>query len=272
MANSKIQLFVFGDQTENSVPELLGLLRTSKVFGLLADFFVRCSNALRNEISALNSVDQDQFPKFNTINELVDNYHQRCSHNDVITGVLVCLTQLGCFIRYVDIISQAGDLKTLGIVINTIDHRFMEATSHSYSSPDTVYVGLCTGLLSAAAIATSKSLTHLVTIAVNVVRICFRVGLMARRRAQQLEAQNCTRDSWSMLVANLCASEARSLIEASQKEQVCIHIMTGCRDLIVSNENIEPRGSIKGFLSVFSRTLFQINKHTLVLNQFLQLL
>lgn len=242
MANSKIQLYVFGDQTEISVPELLVLLRAAKVFGLLEAFFVRCSDALRSEISVLNSVDQEQFPKFNTINELVDNYYQRCSHNDVINGVLMCLTQLGCFIRYVDIVSQDDDVKTSSIVINTIDHRFMEATSHSYPSPDTVYVGLCTGLLSAAAIAISKSLTHLVTTAVNVVRICFRVGLVARRRALQLEAENGTSDSWSILVMNLSASEARSLVETSQKEQVCIHRMTECIDLTTSCEKLELRG------------------------------
>ncbi|UJR12997.1 hypothetical protein I4U23_000023 [Adineta vaga] len=175
--------------------QLYDLLRSAKVLRSLADFFTQSCNALKYEISLLNRLDRNQFPVFNTLSELIDNYYQFCAHNDTINGVLICLAQLGCFIR------------------------FMETTSSSYPSSDSIYVGLCTGLLSAAAIATSKSLTHLMTTAIDIVRICFKIGLVAKRRAKQLEPENCIKNTWSMLVTNLCSSEAQSMIDISQKEQ-----------------------------------------------------
>ncbi|CAF1473328.1 unnamed protein product [Adineta ricciae] len=195
MTNSKIQVFVFGDQTESSIYQLQDLLRSAKVLRPLADFFMQCCNALKCEISSLTSFEQDRFPAFNSINELVNNAYESCGHNDALNGILLCMAQLGCFIR------------------------LLETASDSHPSSDTVYIGLCTGLLSAAAVAASKSLTHLVTTAVAIVRVCFKIGLVAKRRAEHLEPEKCVKDTWSMLVTNLCATEAQSMISASQKEQ-----------------------------------------------------
>jgi hypothetical protein len=106
-------------------------------------------------------------------------------------------------------------------VINATDCRYTETTSSTYPSSDTVYVGLGTGLLPAAAIASSNSLIHLLTIATDIVCVCFRVGLEARCRAQQLERDTSFGNSWSVIVSDVSPSETQSSIDQFQNEQVC---------------------------------------------------
>ena len=99
MANSKLQILVFGDQTELSEHYLRRLLRDAKDSSLLSDFFRRCAHDLRKEISMLSREEQNQLPNFTTIHELVEYGCRKEFSDDVINGVLVCLSQLGSFIR-----------------------------------------------------------------------------------------------------------------------------------------------------------------------------
>jgi hypothetical protein len=104
-----------------------------------------------------------------------------------------------------------------------IDYRYAETTPHAYLSSDNAYVGLSTGLISAAAIACSKSLSQLLEVAVEVICVCFRAGLIARRRAQQLERETDAKNSWSTLVEGISSSEAKSSMEEVHQRQVCIY-------------------------------------------------
>lgn len=84
---------------------------------------------------------------------------------------------------------------------DTSSSAFEEQT-HTYISPhaDVRLVGLCTGLLAATAVASADSLTALIPLAVEAVRIAFRTGAHVGKVAQQIEGD--TRSlSWSTIVA-----------------------------------------------------------------------
>jgi Starter unit:ACP transacylase in aflatoxin biosynthesis len=83
--------------------------------------------------------------------------------------------------------------------------RCFEEQQHKYipssaSRSDVKLAGLCTGLIAASAVASADSLTALIPLAVEAVRIAFRTGAHVGRVAQQLECET-GRQSWSTLVA-----------------------------------------------------------------------
>ena len=93
-----------------------------------------------------------------------------------------------------------------------------EERTPSYISPnvDARLVGLCTGLLAATSIASADSLTALLPLAVEAVRIAFRIGAHVGRVAQQLEGERRS-SSWSTIVA-ADEKSAQSALDAVHKE------------------------------------------------------
>lgn len=84
----------------------------------------------------------------------------------------------------------------------------------------TVIVGLCTGSLAAAAVASSPSAATLTPLAVEAVRTAFRtglhVGIAARQVYQVVDNQEC----WSFLVPEISELEAGEAIDDFHKERV----------------------------------------------------
>jgi hypothetical protein len=70
---------------------------------------------------------------------------------------------------------------------------------------DTILVGLCTGLLSAAAVSASQSLLGLIPVALKIVRVAFRLGVKVQGTAQRLSSTHGakSKQSWSTLVVGL---------------------------------------------------------------------
>lgn len=62
-------------------------------------------------------------------------------------------------------------------------------------------MGLCVGELSAIAVSIAKSLTELIPLAVQSVRVAVRTGVAALTIRNDLEEQNNPRDSWAMSVS-----------------------------------------------------------------------
>lgn len=84
----------------------------------------------------------------------------------------------------------------------TIYNSYFDEHPSEYIMPsDTVIVGLCTGLLASAAVSASQSLLDLVSIALKVVRVAFRIGAKVDAAARRLSTDhdvNACR-SWSTL-------------------------------------------------------------------------
>src|SRR2546421_154637 len=101
----------------------------------------------------------------------------------------------------------------------THDSYFEESKiSYIPANTDARLLGLCTGLITATAVASANSLTALLPLAIESVRIAFRAGAHVGRTAQQLEAQ-FGRQSWSSLV-NADEKTAQAALDKFQKENI----------------------------------------------------
>lgn len=85
----------------------------------------------------------------------------------------------------------------------------------------TVALGLCTGLLAAAAVASSPALSALIPLGVEVVKIAFRTGLCTGTTAKSLELSQDKAASWSFIVTGTNDKEAQTTIDAFHHTKVC---------------------------------------------------
>ena len=95
-----------------------------------------------------------------------------------------------------------------------------EDFSESLNPSRTSIVGLCTGSLAAAAVASSPSPATLIPLAVEVVRIAFQTGLHVGATAGRVHRCVESRESWSYLVQEIGELEARQALEEFHKQQV----------------------------------------------------
>jgi len=85
----------------------------------------------------------------------------------------------------------------------------------------TCTVGFCTGLLAAAAVASSPALPALVPLAVEVVLIAFRTGLYAGVTAKSLEVSQGYTASWATAVTGTNDKDAQAAISDFHQQKVC---------------------------------------------------
>lgn len=86
---------------------------------------------------------------------------------------------------------------------------------------DTCVVGLCTGLLSAAAVTLAPTLTSLIPFAVQMVLIAFRIGLHVSEIGNSLhndEASKC----WTYVLPNANELTIRDTLKEFNTKQVCV--------------------------------------------------
>jgi iterative type I PKS product template protein len=99
-------------------------------------------------------------------------------------------------------------------------HSYFEENKIAYIPTNTNarLVGLCTGLITATAVASANSLTALLPLAIESIRIAFRTGAHVGRTAQQLECQ-AGRQSWSSIV-NADEKTAQAALDKFQNENI----------------------------------------------------
>ncbi|EXJ93814.1 hypothetical protein A1O1_02207 [Capronia coronata CBS 617.96] len=187
------EVYVFGDQTADCRAFF------TKVFArkddvLLQSFLERAGEAVRVE-NKTRSHPSNAVPNFSSVQDLVDRYYGGDAKDAAVESALVCISQFSHFIGA------------------------FEERRPSYIQPNTDarLVGLCTGLIAAAAIASSDSLTALVPLAVEAVRIAFRAGAHVGRVAQQIEGESKPQ-SWSTIVA-ADEKSAQAALDAFHKEK-----------------------------------------------------
>lgn len=73
---------------------------------------------------------------------------------------------------------------------------------------------MCTGLLAAAAVSCARSLSELIPLAIEAVRLSFRIGTCVGNARAALEHSSDAHSSWSTIVANTSEQEARDAIDA----------------------------------------------------------
>jgi iterative type I PKS product template protein len=80
-------------------------------------------------------------------------------------------------------------------------------------------VGLCTGLLAASVVASSKTLSDLMPLAVEAVRIAFRAGTCVGAAKDALEPAVNAKESWSTIVTGTSESAAKTAIASFHEER-----------------------------------------------------
>jgi Starter unit:ACP transacylase in aflatoxin biosynthesis len=116
--------------------------------------------------------------------------------------------------------------------------RCFEEQSRTYipssaSRPDVRLAGLCTGLIAASAVASADSLTALIPLAVEAVRIAFRTGAHVGRVAQQLECE-AGRRSWSTIVG-ADAKAVEAALSEFHEENVCAPVSICMQHFILAD-------------------------------------
>ncbi|RDW76453.1 uncharacterized protein DSM5745_06445 [Aspergillus mulundensis] len=188
MAN-KTQIILFGDLTCDAVTALRSLVNI-KDNPLLVSFFERVAFALRAEIGSLPYLQRDGFVGFTHFAELLTKTRKSTARpHPAIEKALVCTYQLACFINH------------------------YSATNQPYPSfQETRLVGLCTGLLSAAAVGCCRTLTELIPLAAHTVLVAFRIGLCVSEVRDRIDPWNKNQAPWSVLIAGLQGDTAVPLL------------------------------------------------------------
>ena len=83
-------------------------------------------------------------------------------------------------------------------------------------------MGMCTGQLAAAALASASTVGELVLLAVQTVIIAFRTGLLVTRARETLETGADKTKNWSYIVPKMSVDVATACIEQFSQATVCL--------------------------------------------------
>ncbi|KAL9119419.1 MAG: hypothetical protein Q9187_004027 [Circinaria calcarea] len=171
-------IIFFADGAEDVQTALSRILLTQKENSLLWQFLVRVQSALQDEYGCLPHVDRKGLPNFQNLYQLVRQPNEETPHPALHPTELV-LVQLAHFIA-----------------------AYEERPHEPYPDPNhNLVVGICIGELSAAAVSLAKSLSELLPLAVEVVRIAFRAGIAASVLGNELEQRTTPGKSWSFTIS-----------------------------------------------------------------------
>lgn len=101
-------------------------------------------------------------------------------------------------------------------------HHEIGNTSYEFGKPGTTLTGLGCGLLAAAAVAVSPTLTDLAAAGAQVARIAFRLGIHVYEMSSLLEASQGDGDfeSWAYVVPGLSAEAVQAELDTYNQKTV----------------------------------------------------
>ncbi|KAF2838514.1 ketoacyl-synt-domain-containing protein [Patellaria atrata CBS 101060] len=183
-----MNIHVYGDQTADQYFFLRRVV-SRKNNALLTTFLERVGVSLRGEIQRLPRVQRESMPDFLSISHLIENYYEKGVRIPQIDSCLLAIAQLGHYIGY-----------------------YGENPLELPPQANTRVIGLCTGLLAGAATASAKSLTDLLPLAVETVRIAFRTGSCVAAVRDALSQNSDSRESWSTIVTGISEKAAKAAL------------------------------------------------------------
>lgn len=191
-----MNLLIFGDQTSDQYA-LLRKACTLRSNSSLTTFLDRISVVIREEVQKLPRTQRDQIPDFLTTWDLVEAYFARGVKVPQLESCMVTIAQLAHYIGY-----------------------YAENPTELPSPANTRVVGLCTGLLAASVVASARSLSELLPLSTEAVRIAFRVGCMAGAAREALEQASNSKESWSTVTSVSEDDAKHALASFHQQRQI----------------------------------------------------
>ncbi|KAF2204098.1 ketoacyl-synt-domain-containing protein [Delitschia confertaspora ATCC 74209] len=186
--------FVFGDQTTDQRP-LLRKVCTRKNNSLLSTFLERARVVLRNEVLKLPYRQRQKIPDFLTIGDLVEAYHEKGEKLVSLESCFVTIAQLAHYIGY-----------------------YSENPTELPNPANSRVLGLCTGQIAAAVVASSRTLEDLLPLAVEAVRIAFRTGSRVSEARDALESSGDPKGTWSTIVPGVSGDVANAALDQFHNE------------------------------------------------------
>ena len=126
-----------------------------------------------------------------------------------------------CFVPHSSLIISS---RSAPLFFNTLpDHcRYVGGLrGPALSESGSCVVGFSSGLLAAAAVALSPAVSALIPLAVEAVRIAFRLGLHIERTARNIENLQTNEESiWSYVITGKTEEEARNALSVFHDEKV----------------------------------------------------
>jgi hypothetical protein len=121
-------------------------------------------------------------------------------------------------IRKLDLVGWLGSGTSKMAILTWHSHLVSNPRALETTSTPTLF-GICTGSITAAAVASCQNLTEVLNIAPQAITLLFHVGLEASKRSQALER---SKRSWTTTVGNLTEETAREIIETFNKTNVSV--------------------------------------------------
>ena len=188
-------VLLFGDQTAEQYA-ILQKVVLHKENALLKNFVERCSVALREETRLLSRRQRDMIPDFLSVNDMKEAYYQKGSKVAMIESALLVIAQLGHYIGY-----------------------FSEHPSEFPAAANTRVLGLCTGLLSGAAVVSVKTVEELVPLGVEFVRLAFRAGAVVDGIRNILSNVGDEKAPWSTIITGTSEKDAKEALSKFHQEK-----------------------------------------------------
>lgn len=82
-------------------------------------------------------------------------------------------------------------------------------------------IGLCTGLLASAAIASARTIGELIPLAVEAVVVALRLGLCAYKVRDYVGQYDGQSQSWSVVISGVSEEKALAIIAEFSTKKVC---------------------------------------------------
>ncbi|KAH7016778.1 polyketide synthase [Ilyonectria destructans] len=190
------RVLLFGDLSVAFEDDLRALLHI-RDNPLLSSFLEQVGARIRADIGCLGAQQQSLFPRFTTLIDLVSKLGET-EGTPALKFCLLSICQIGQFLEY---FGQEG---------------------RQYPTPqDTYCLGICTGSFAAAAINCSRSLTELISVAIEAVVVAFRTSLFSLILKNDIVGnQEQTSGSWSVVVAGEESDFQQKIQDFADSEQL----------------------------------------------------
>ncbi|KAF4953246.1 hypothetical protein FSARC_12440 [Fusarium sarcochroum] len=185
MASSNV--YVFGDQTISVLDKLQSLLHV-KDNATLASFLHEAFIAIRRETEVQPSTDRESIVQSESLGLLLEGVRRGTTHA-ALESCFLSIYEIGYYLDYI-----------------------AKCNEQHPPAGSSLFLGICTGGLAAAAISCAKSVFEISKLGVQAVIIAFRQGMHIHRRAEHLGFSAPA--SWSMIVAS---SQKERVLEALTK-------------------------------------------------------
>ena len=213
-----MEILLFGDQQADCQLFLRHVFHF-KGNPILTSFLERVGTALSEEIGRQpNRYYHKRIPRFSTVRELVERHYTSNQPNPAIESAIICLAQLSHFIWLAIADLSLIQKLTSGSYIEEQPRGYLRASSSNLPSPQ--LLGACTGLIAASAIASADSLTTLLPLAIEAVRVAFRIGSYVGDVAERLGGPHDVLENWSTIVAVSDKQAAENAVNEYNKEYV----------------------------------------------------